>query len=77
VHIFCRTFFFPFPSSKQISLEYSPSPSLIRVTISGRVRWAGRVSHIGEMRNEYNIFIGKLEERDHSDDIGVDGIILE
>jgi hypothetical protein len=31
-----------------------------------------------EVRNKYNILIGKFEEKDHSEDLGVDGkVILE
>jgi hypothetical protein len=25
------------------------------------MRWVGRVAHMGEMRNAYNILVGKLE----------------
>jgi hypothetical protein len=29
----------------------------------GRTRWAGHVSHTGEMRNVYKMFIGKPERK--------------
>jgi hypothetical protein len=33
---------------------------------------------MGEMRNTYNVFVGKREGKDFSEDLGVDGrIILE
>jgi hypothetical protein len=33
------------------------------------------VARIGERRLTYRVFVGKPEERDHSEDIGVDGTI--
>jgi hypothetical protein len=35
----------------------------MRVIKSRRVRWVGHVSHIGEMRNVYNILVGKPEKK--------------
>jgi len=32
---------------------------VIRVIKSRRMRWAEHVAHIGEMRNSYNILVGK------------------
>jgi hypothetical protein len=29
-----------------------------------RMRWAGRVARMGEMRNAYNILVGKLKGRE-------------
>jgi hypothetical protein len=37
------------------------SPNIIRVIESMRMRWTGLVARIGEMRNEYNILLGKPE----------------
>jgi len=37
------------------------SPNVIRVIESRRMRWAGHVAHKGEMRNAYNILVGKSE----------------
>jgi hypothetical protein len=37
-----------------------------------RMRWAGDVARISEMRNIYNILVGNLKERDHSEDLYVD-----
>jgi hypothetical protein len=31
---------------------------------------------MGEMRNAYKILVGKPEGRDHSEDLGVDGMII-
>jgi hypothetical protein len=35
------------------------SPNIIWVIKSRRVRWAGYVARMGEMRNAYNILVGK------------------
>jgi hypothetical protein len=37
------------------------SPLIIRVIKSRRMRWTGYVAHMGEMRNENNILVGKPE----------------
>jgi hypothetical protein len=39
------------------------SPSIIRVIKSRRMRWAGHVARMGEVRDAYNILVGKPEER--------------
>jgi hypothetical protein len=36
----------------------------------------GVCSAHGEMKNEYGILIGKPDGRDHSEDQGIDGIII-
>jgi hypothetical protein len=42
------------------------------------MRWARHVAHTGGTRNAYRILDGNLKERDHSEDLGVDGrTILE
>jgi hypothetical protein len=51
------------------------SPSIIRVVKARRMRWAGHVAHLGEVRGAYNILVGKPEGRNHWEDIGVDGRI--
>jgi hypothetical protein len=38
------------------------SPS-IRVIKARRMRWAGHVAHMGEVRCAYNILVGRSEER--------------
>jgi hypothetical protein len=35
------------------------SPHIIRVIKSGSMRWASQVVRMGEMRNAYNILVGK------------------
>jgi hypothetical protein len=37
------------------------SPNIIRQIKSRRVRWAGRVVHMGGERNVYKVLMGKLE----------------
>jgi hypothetical protein len=37
------------------------SPSIIRVIKSGRMRWAGHVARMREMRNAYRTLVGKPE----------------
>jgi hypothetical protein len=37
------------------------STNIIRVTRSRRMRWAGQAERMGEMRNVYNILIGRPE----------------
>jgi hypothetical protein len=37
------------------------SPNIIRVIILRRMGLAGHVAHVGEMRNAYNIFVGRPE----------------
>jgi hypothetical protein len=51
---------------------------IIRVITSRRKRWAGHVEWMGEIRNAYNILVGKPEGKNHLEDLDVDGkIILE
>jgi len=37
------------------------SPNVVMVIKSRRIKWAGHVALMGEMRNAYNILIGKTE----------------
>jgi hypothetical protein len=39
------------------------SPSIIRVIKTRRMRWAGHVVHMGEVRGAYNILVGRSEGR--------------
>jgi hypothetical protein len=38
-----------------------PSPSIIRIMKSRRMRWAGHVARMGEKRNAYRLLVGKAE----------------
>jgi hypothetical protein len=42
-------------------IDGGTSPNIITVIKSMNMRWAGRVVHMGEMRNAYSILVGKLE----------------
>jgi hypothetical protein len=46
------------------------SPDIIRVIKSGRIRWAGHVGRMEEMRNAYKISVGKPEGKNYSEDLG-------
>jgi hypothetical protein len=39
------------------------SHSIIRVIKARRMRWAGHVAHMGEVRGSYNILVGRPEGR--------------
>jgi hypothetical protein len=39
------------------------SPSIVRVSKARRMRWAGHVARMGEVRGAYNILVGKPEGR--------------
>jgi hypothetical protein len=39
-----------------------PSPSIIRIKESRRVRWAEQVAQLGEKRNAYRLLVGKPEQ---------------
>jgi hypothetical protein len=41
------------------------SPSIVRVIKARKMRWAGHVSLMGEVRCAYNILVGRPEERNH------------
>jgi hypothetical protein len=39
------------------------SPSIVRVIKARRMRWAGHVARMGELRGAYNILVGRPEGR--------------
>ena len=53
-----------------------PSPKIVRVIKSRRMRWAGHVARMGEERGVYRVLVVNLRERDHCGDLGVDGKII-
>jgi hypothetical protein len=48
--------------NKELHGLYS-SPSIVRVIKARRMRWAGHVALMGEVRGAYNIFVGRPEGR--------------
>jgi hypothetical protein len=46
--------------NKELHDLYS-SPSIIRITKSRRMRWAGNAARMGEIRNAYRLLVGKPE----------------
>jgi hypothetical protein len=50
------------PHNEELHGLYS-SPSIVRVIKARRMRWAGHVAHMGEVRCENNILVGKPEGR--------------
>jgi hypothetical protein len=46
------------------------------VITSGGIIWAGHVARMGEMRNTYNILVGKQGGMNHWEDLDVDGRII-
>jgi hypothetical protein len=41
-----------------------------------RMRWAGHVERMGEMRSAHRFLSENLKGRDHSEDMDVDGTII-
>jgi hypothetical protein len=52
------------------------SPNIVRMIKSRIMRWEEHVENMGATRGVYRDLVGKLEERDHVGDPGIDGIII-
>jgi hypothetical protein len=53
----------------------SSSPNIVSVIKSRRIRWAGHVAFMGEVRGVYRVLVGGPKVRDHWEDLGVGGRI--
>jgi hypothetical protein len=53
-----------------------PSPNIVQVMKSRRLRWRGHVAGMGERRGAYRVWWGNLRERDHLENPGLDGRII-
>ena len=53
-----------------------PSPNIVRVIKSRRMRWVGHVARMGEEKGVYRVLVGKPEGKNHWGDLGVDGWII-
>jgi hypothetical protein len=51
------------------------SPNIVRVIKSRRMRWAGHVVRMGEGRDVNRVLVGKPEDKNHWEDLGIDGMI--
>ena len=49
------------------------APNIVQVIKSRRMRGVGHVAQTGEKRKKFGICWGKLKERDHLEDLDVDG----
>jgi hypothetical protein len=56
--------------------ELYSSPNILRVIKSRRMRWAGHVARMGEERGCIGSWWGNRRERDHWEDLGLDGWII-
>ena len=63
------------PGHEELYDPYS-STNIIRVIKSGRVTCAGHVACMGDRRGVYRILEENLRERNHVEDLGVDGRII-
>ena len=52
------------------------SPNIIWVIKLRRTRWAGNVACMGVKRNAYKVLAGKLKERDHLEELHIDGKVI-
>ena len=53
-----------------------PSPNIVRVINSRRMKWAGHVARTGRGEVYAGVWCGNLRERGHLEDPGVDGRII-
>ena len=51
-------------------------PNTVLAIETRRIRRAGHVARMEERRDVYRVLVGKLEGKNHLEDLGVDGRIL-
>ena len=61
--------------NEELNVLYS-SPNIVRVIKSRRMRWAGHVERMDEVRDCTGSWLGNRRERVHWGDLGVDGLII-
>ena len=61
--------------NEQFHILYS-LPNVIRIIISRRMGYVWRVAYMGEQRNAHRLLVGNLRERDHLENLGIDGRIM-
>jgi hypothetical protein len=61
--------------NKEIYDLYFP-PNVMWVIKSRRIRWTERVVRMGDRIRVYSVWVGKPEERNYSDDLGIDDKII-
>ena len=54
-------------------LDLYCSINIIRVV---KLRWAGHVARMGEMKNTYTFWLRKSEGEEQFEDLGVDGMVI-
>ena len=47
-----------------------------RVISSSSTRWVRNMAHVGERGGAYRVLMRNLRERDHSEDLDVDGTVI-
>jgi len=52
------------------------SPNIIRMIKSRRMRWVGHVARMGDRSDAYRVLVADLRDRDHLEDLGLDGRII-
>ena len=60
--------------NKELNDLYS-SPNIVRL-IKSRMRWGGHAARMGKSIAVYWVLVGKLRERSHLENLGIDGRII-
>jgi hypothetical protein len=60
--------------NEELNDLYSSSNSVR--DIKSRMRWAGHAASMGESRGVYWVLVGKVRERSHLENLGIDGRII-